>query len=110
MYGGGEREAQREGYGEKHRDTQEIVRFSQIKTKKKKKRNTQTDAEQLLPFSNIIHSGITLALLVGIPQNSFSTKLKIISAFYLCRCSALELTMLSVKTARIAEYKSWPWF
>lgn len=69
MYGGGEREAQREGYGEKHRDTQEIVRFSQIK---RKKIDTQTDAEQLLPFSNIIHSGITLVLLVGIPQNFFS--------------------------------------
>lgn len=41
---------------------------------KEKKIDTQTDAEQLLPFSNIIHSGITLVLLVGIPQNFFSSQ------------------------------------
>lgn len=67
------RERDMEKNTEIHRRLLDFLRSKQ----KRKKRDTQTDAEQLLPFSNIIHSGITLVLLVGIPQNFFSTKLKI---------------------------------
>lgn len=69
------RERDMEKNTEIHRRLLDFLRSKQ--KKKEKKRDTQTDAEQLLPFSNIIHSGITLVLLVGIPQNFFSTKLKI---------------------------------